>query len=261
MKKLEHVEQANWLAHKLTRDGRLNLLCFPYAGGTSALFNRWRQTLPNWINVCPLVFPGRESRHREMCKSHFPALADDIAEALLLQLHDVNFALYGHSMGAWFAHDLALRACRQNSPPRGLLVSGQRAPQFAYPFSANHEISDADLLRFIKSFGGLDAELLTNENWVEWMLRLMRADLSLCETHKPAASNTVLSCPLHLFANNADPLITLDSQLPWQFRTSGPFSFSLHSGGHFFIRTHDVDFLGKLVYVLDKISQPYKSEE
>lgn len=26
------LEQDNWLAHTLAHDGRLNLLCFPYAG-------------------------------------------------------------------------------------------------------------------------------------------------------------------------------------------------------------------------------------
>ncbi|QXX95822.1 thioesterase [Serratia marcescens] len=261
MREVERLAQTDWLAHKLTRDGRLNLLCFPYAGGTSALFSRWRPTLPDWVNICPLVFPGRESRHRQPHESHFVTLADKIAEALLPQLRNVNFALYGHSMGAWFAHDLALRACRQATPPRGLLVSGQRAPQFAYPFGTNREIDDATLLKLIDSFGGLDAELLANSSWTAWMLGLMRADLSLCETHPPVAPDVTLSCPLHLFANDADPLLTLDAQRPWQFRTRGRFSLSQHQGGHFFIRTHAADFLKKLASVLAHISPSHQREE
>lgn len=261
MRDAEHVEQADWLAHKLVRDGRLNLICFPYAGGTSALFNRWRSALPDWVNICPLVFPGRESRCRQAHESHFATLADNIAGALLPQLHDVNFALYGHSMGAWFAHDLALRACQRGSPPRGLLVSGQRAPQFSYPFGANREIDDTTLLKFIDSFGGLDAELLANSSWITWMLGLIRADLSLCETHPPVAPDATLSCPLHLFANDADPLIALDVQRPWQLRTKGKFSLSWHEGGHFFIRTHATDFLKKLASILEQISLSHENEE
>lgn len=258
MKEIKHITDTEWLAHKLTYDGRLNLICFPYAGGTSAIFNRWRLALPDWIHVCPLVLPGRESRHQQSLENDFATLAGKIAKALLPQLNNVKFALYGHSMGAWFAHDLALRACRQDSPPCGLLVSGQRAPQFAYPFTANGELDDATLLKFINTFGGLDAELLSNRSWIEWILDLMRADLSLCETHPPVTPDITLSCPLHLFANDADPLVTSDAQLPWQLMTKDKFSLSRHEGGHFFIRTHARDFLKKLASVLEEMSPPHE---
>ncbi|MCC3721453.1 MAG: alpha/beta fold hydrolase [Rouxiella badensis] len=247
------LEQDNWLAHTLAHDGRLNLLCFPYAGGSSAIFTRWRLALPAWINVCPLVFPGREGQHRRPKETDFRTLAEKVAEALLPQLPEVNFAIYGHSMGAWFAHDLALRASQRGFAPRALLVSGQRAPQFAYPFNANREMDDTTLLKFISSFGGLDAELLANKAWVSWMLEIVRADLSLCESHAPVRPEITLPCPVHLFANDTDPLVDISAQRPWKNSTTGQFSTSLHEGGHFFIRTHASDFLKKLGSVLEQL--------
>lgn len=261
MKDAKYIEQQDWLAHKLVHDGRLNLICFPYAGGTSAIFMRWRLSLPDWVNICPIVFPGRESLLEKPMEKDFTTLANRIAKALLPQLRNLNFALYGHSMGAWFAHDLALRACQKGVSPRLLLVSGQRAPQFSYPFDPNSQIDDTTLLNFINSFGGLDAELLANHSWVTWMLKLMRSDLSLCETHPSADPNITLSCPLHLFAGISDPLIKLDTQLPWQLRTTETFSLSLHEGGHFFIRTHADTFLEKMKSVLTKILLIHKKDK
>ncbi len=248
----EHIAQTDWLAHELADDGRLNLLCFPYAGGTSSIFNRWRTVLPDWINVCPLVFPGRESRRQQPHDGNFTTLAGKIAEVLLPQLRNVNFALYGHSMGAWFAHDLALRACQQAAPPRCLLVSGQLSPQLAYPYDTQCEMDDSTLLRFVSSFGKLNTNLLAKSRLIDSMLELTRADLSLCETHTPVPFDLTLSCPLHLFANDSDPVVTLDLQRPWRFRTTGKFSLSWHRGDHFFIRTHTAEFLEKLIAVLEQ---------
>lgn len=246
-------EQTHWLAHDLARDGRLNLLCFPFAGGSSAIFTRWRLALPDWINVCPLIFPGRESQHQQPAETDFQTLANKIAEALLPDLSGVDFAIYGHSMGAWFADDLALRASQNGYAPRELLVSGQRAPQLAYPFTANREMDDATLLAFISSFGGVEAELLANKAWVNWMLDLLRADLSLCETHPATRSDIQLPCPIHLFANDTDPLIDMPAQQAWKRRTAGHFSTSLHEGGHFFIRTHANNFLKNLSQTLEQV--------
>ena len=243
-----------WLAHEPVDDGRINLVCFPYAGGTSAMFTRWRMALPDWINICPVVFPGRESLIKQPAETDFTTLADKLATGLLPQLKGKRFALYGHSMGAWFAHDLAIMASTLGFAPSALLVSGQRAPQIAYPFTPNREMNDATLLDFILSFGGIDTELLNNQAWVSWMLELLRADLSLCETHPPVTMDTPLDCELHLFANDSDPLVKLEAQMAWRQQTSGGFSHTQHKGGHFFIRSDTREFLYQLAFVLEHLN-------
>lgn len=114
-------------------------------------------------------------------------------------------------------------------------------------------MDDSTLLKFISSFGGLDAELLANKAWVSWMLEIVRADLSLCESHAPVRPEITLPCPVHLFANDTDPLVDISAQRPWKNSTTGQFSTSLHEGGHFFIRTHASDFLKKLGSVLEQL--------
>ena len=44
---------------------KMRLCCFTFAGGGTAFFTNWVQSLPLTIELCPIRLPGRESRLRE----------------------------------------------------------------------------------------------------------------------------------------------------------------------------------------------------
>jgi len=44
---------------------KINLFCFPYAGGSVSVFNRWRLYLPPSIELKPVELAGRGRRMRE----------------------------------------------------------------------------------------------------------------------------------------------------------------------------------------------------
>src|ERR687890_549510 len=123
------TEQNVWLARpKANANSRLRLFCFPYAGGGALAFRGWAAALPAWVEVCPVRLPGREGRIREAALTRVSALAEASAAALLPHL-GVPFSLYGHSMGAFVAFELARRLRRRHGlVPVRLFVSGCRAP-------------------------------------------------------------------------------------------------------------------------------------
>lgn len=45
-----------------TREIDLRLFCFPYAGGASCMFRKWREQLPATIEVAPVELPGQWSQ-------------------------------------------------------------------------------------------------------------------------------------------------------------------------------------------------------
>jgi medium-chain acyl-[acyl-carrier-protein] hydrolase len=106
----------------------MRLFCFPFAGGSAQAFREWRDHLPQSIELCAVQLPGREMRQRETPI----ASADDIVEALLpalLPLMDRPFILFGHSMGAVIAFELARGLQQEGRPtPECLIVSGRVAP-------------------------------------------------------------------------------------------------------------------------------------
>jgi len=83
----------------------LRLFCFPYAGGSAAVYRNWTD-LPAEIDVCPVQLPGRDERFREPAFTRADALCDALVVALADYL-DRPFAVFGHSMG---------RSSRMSSP-------------------------------------------------------------------------------------------------------------------------------------------------
>lgn len=237
---------AEWFAHPPARDGRLNLLCFPYAGGSSAIFSGWRRRLPDWINVCPVVLPGRDSRRLERRETDFSVLARRLSEAVTPAVAGTPFAVFGHSLGGWLAHEAAVAAARAGAAPLCLCVSGQRAPHLPYPFPPCDALSDEQLLSLARSWGGMEAALLDNPEWRRWLLAALRDDLRLCETHPPAEGAARLDCPLYAFGGRSDPLIRAEEILGWRRWTSAAFDVAWLDGGHFFLRERETDFLALL---------------
>ena len=44
---------------------KLTIFCFPYAGGTAAIYRDWPAMMPDLIDVCPVQLPGRGGRIAE----------------------------------------------------------------------------------------------------------------------------------------------------------------------------------------------------
>src|SRR5262245_17824866 len=96
-----------WFASAPTRArGRVQLFCLPYAGGGTATYRHWPSSLPKDIDVCPVFLPGRERRFLEPAFCRIGPLVESLAAAMAPAM-DRPFALFGHSMGALIAFELA----------------------------------------------------------------------------------------------------------------------------------------------------------
>lgn len=96
---------------------RLRLFCFPYAGSGSAIYRGWAAALTQAIEVWPVALPGREHRLAESPIEDIRLLAAAVGDELGRVL-DPPFALFGHSMGALLAFELARHLRRQGRPGR-----------------------------------------------------------------------------------------------------------------------------------------------
>jgi medium-chain acyl-[acyl-carrier-protein] hydrolase len=218
------------------RDGAaLRLFCFPYAGAGASLFSTWQARLPPEIEVCPVQLPGRESRWREAPLTLCGPLLEGVARALEPAL-DRPFALFGHSLGALLAFELA-RYLRRHAgvAPRRLFVSAHRAPHLPRSGVPFHVLPDAAFVEHVRRLGGTPAEVFEQPALRRLVVSLLRADLALCETYVYRAE-APLTCPIVACGAVQDRLVRPPELAAWRRHTRGPFALRLFPGDHFFVR-------------------------
>jgi surfactin synthase thioesterase subunit/glycosyltransferase involved in cell wall biosynthesis len=224
-----------------SRNAAIRLFCFPYAGGGASIFRAWPDHLPGAIAVCPVRLPGRETRLAEPAfdrmEQLIPALLDAIAPYL-----DKPFALFGHSMGAAIAFELA-RALSRN--PSALFVAGARAPQFRRNHVPSPPPSDEDLLAELRRLNGVPQELLDHPELMQVALPALRADTALYRNYI-YREGPPLACPIHAYGGLADERITREDLAAWAEQTTQAFTLAMFPGGHFFLQTHQAEFLEAL---------------
>ena len=128
------MDTGKWLAGPQEISGnagaspaRPKMFCFPHAGGGASFYRNWERNLRGLADVRAVQLPGREERFREPRYYSIHRLADALFEAEEGRgWFDGACILFGHSMGAKIAFEVARRLVLQGRPPALLLVSGSR---------------------------------------------------------------------------------------------------------------------------------------
>jgi surfactin synthase thioesterase subunit len=214
---------------------RLRLFCFSYAGAGGAMYRTWLDSLPPSIELCAVQLPGRENRFREPACTSMQRLIDAVVPALAPAL-DRPYALFGHSMGALVAYEVAraLQSLPHLAQPAHLLVSGRRAPHLPELETPMHGLADDQFVDEIgRRYGGIPAEVLRERDLLDLLLPGLRADMTAIETHVHVAGPP-LACPISAFGGDADPRATASQLAAWQGHTLAGHRVQTFPGGHFY---------------------------
>jgi medium-chain acyl-[acyl-carrier-protein] hydrolase len=214
----------------------IRLFCFPYAGGGASIFRHWANGLPEFVEVCPVQLPGRETRFREAAFTRLGPLIEALAGELGPYL-DPPFAFFGHSMGALLAFELARRLRRDGRPqPVGLFVSGCGAPQIRTQESPIHALPVADFRERLRGLNGTPAAVLDNDELMDLLLPTLRGDFALCETYTYTPAPP-LSCPISAWGGLGDDTVGRQELDAWRAQTTGSFRLRMLRGDHFFLQS------------------------
>ena len=210
----------------------LRLFCFPYAGGNSSLFRSWQASLPLTIEVQAVELPGRQSRFKERAFTQMSLLAHTLARELSL---DLPYALFGHSMGALLAFEIARELRRLNAPPPvHLFVSAQGGPHLQRPRTLLHLLPDQ---LFLEQVGNhVPPAALRDAELLRMILLTLRADVALTETYS-YYPEPPLACPITAMGGATDPSVNHLQLNAWQLHTTAAFNLFLFRGNHSYIHT------------------------
>lgn len=209
------------------------LLCLPHAGGSASFFHSWGHAFGNGVEVMAARYPGRQERIAEPFLKSMDALADALTGALLPFL-DVPLAVFGHSMGASLAHEVALRLEQRHGVRlAGLYVSGRKPPHLVAPDPARHG-SDEAAVAEVRRLGGTDAALLDDPELRELVLPQIRADFAVVDGYGPRSA-VPLHCPVVGYVGGSDPDVTAADMEAWAGATSEGFELRVLPGDHFYL--------------------------
>jgi medium-chain acyl-[acyl-carrier-protein] hydrolase len=220
----------------------VRLVCLASAGRTTALFVAWRALVPPWLTLAPIELPGRGARSHEAPLGSMPALVDRLLPEVLAG--GERIALFGHSLGAKIAFELARRV-----PTAHLFVAASPSERFPSWGQGLHLLPQKELVAEIRRLGEVPARLLDDERLVELLLPMIRADFRLAVEYQPPAGPP-LDCPLTAFAGAGDPHITVEDVAGWRRHTRGAFWLRTVAAGHHFVRERAAELVGEIAAAL-----------
>ncbi|MFI5908334.1 thioesterase II family protein [Dactylosporangium sp. NPDC051541] len=216
-------------------DAPVRLVCFPHAGSSAPYFLPMAAGLSAAVDVLSVQYPGRQERRHEPLIDNVDTLADRCTEVLRPAL-DRPFALFGHSLGATVAFEVARRLEAEARGPVHLFASGRRAPSRNRDESV-HRRDDDGIIAEMRSLSGTDTRVFAEEELLRMVLPILRNDYKAAETYE-YRDGPLLRCPITVLTGHDDPKVSVEEAEAWREHTAGRSVLHVYGGGHFFLAEH-----------------------
>ncbi|MEP1207778.1 MAG: SDR family NAD(P)-dependent oxidoreductase [Rhizobiaceae bacterium] len=258
-----HKKPGSWLVIQRPRpNARFRLICFPFAGGGSAVFDNWGDAFHPDIEIVSVEAPGRLGRIDEEPVRTIEEFARGLYPELREKL-DRPYALLGHCLGGLTLYE-TLRHFQMNNDamPRHIFVSGARPPSvLRAPGSFEEELNerlksyvsyksgrlgyqqpDEVFAEIVRAFGiSESSKMLEEEELRQLVLPTVRAEFEMTSRYVYLPERP-FAVPITCFRGLRDDYFKRIHASIWRKFTTGHFEMFERDTGHFAI-VEDFDFI------------------
>jgi len=233
---------------------KIKLFCFPFAGGSAAVFSRWRTLLDTSIDFFPVELAGRGRRIREPFYDSIPDAVDDVFKIVSPEAEKMPIAFLGHSMGSVIAFELTYRLREKKLPePVHLFFSGRGAPHIAMDDKKKfHLMPEDEFKEEMIKLGGTANEFFEHPELLEVFLPLLRNDLRVNESYEYQEKPGKLNCSITILNGVQDEDVSTEDVEEWKAHTDHKCNIHTFPGGHFFLN----DETEKIVDIINNTLAP-----
>jgi len=221
----------------MTTHDTTKLICLPYAGAGASFYRPWTALAGDALEIVPLQLPGRERLIDEEPYRDAHQAVDGLLAQLREQLGDGDghqVALFGHSLGAVLAYELAHRLVEEPGVElRHVFVSGSPEPARGRERRATG-LSDEEFLARVGDFAGYHHPALDDPEMREMILPALRADVEMHESYEPS-TDSPLDAPLTVVRGEDDDLVGYDDAESWSKVAGRDFEHVEVPGGHMYL--------------------------
>ncbi|MFD6295033.1 thioesterase II family protein [Streptomyces sp. NPDC060235] len=218
------------------------LLCVPFAGAGPSFFHPWRELSAGRWRVTSVELPGRERRILDTPYRNVVEAAKGSIDDIVADLGEgTSTVLFGHSLGAVLAYELAHLLTDRGVHVERLVVSGSPGPWTQRERRATG-LPDEEFLARVEEFAGFRHEALDHPEMRELILPVLQADCEMHENYVPS-TDTPLAVPVCSLRGAWDGLVTAAEARQWQDATTAGFTYAEFPGDHMYLVDHGRDIL------------------
>ena len=215
---------------------KIQLFCFPYAGGSADFFTVIEKDLPE-LQLIKLEYAGHGTRYREAFYPSFQELTDDIFQQLKTSYKDGRYALFGYSMGSITLVEILKRIIQENMTlPICVFLAAHEPHSKKELLSYTENELDEWVIQRTVSFGAVPEKLFNNKTFWRIYLPRYRADYAIIGRYEFEKLDLNTSVPAVFFYSESDTPLT--EMKNWETFFQGEVSWHRLEGNHFFILEH-----------------------
>jgi surfactin synthase thioesterase subunit len=201
------------------------------------IFSYLRSLRREGIAVLPARYPGREKRVAEQPIRSFEPLVGALA-SVIAELSSAPFALFGHSLGAYVAFEVARELTRVDVRPEVLLLASAPGPVALGSAGGalvgdTSELSDEALLSLFVLLGGISAAMAATPDLSAMLASALRSDIEVLGSYR-YVPEPPLDVPVSVFVGRDDLMASQDQVAAWRECTTEVFEMHTLPGGHYF---------------------------
>lgn len=240
-----------------TADVRARILGFAPLGAPRSVFDGWMPRFPAGIELVSLSV-RQAANVAGVSKWSIQEFAEFVAEQLV-QIADVPFVVYGHSMGAIVGAEVAAALERRGAMPRAVIVAAFGAPGQRHGSVANVSLEDAerDEMMFLEVARriGIPDEVSLAPGYRESVLPKVRLEQSMLRHYRPNPDFGLTSPVIAMYGTD-DQVYSPQEIEGWRAFAAGEFAMEAVKGPHLFLIDNAATIVDRLTDLLVVGTQP-----